>query len=144
MKTKPRKRINKSKEELLLDLKKNERFMEKMKFAKEQFFPALIESSKSVEDAQTFLSSLSSVIMEKFLARMKEVKMKDINLIEILDKKGDDYEAYSNLLGLFDDKDLFESKELIEGMKSEISLFVSEEMRTRTLDTLKVRWLDEI
>lgn len=141
---KKQKQMVRSKEELMIELRKNAQFIEKMKFAKEQFFPALIAASKNVEDAQQFLSSINTVLMQDFLGRMKEIKMADMKLIEKLDKKDEKYEQICDLLSLFDDQNVFDAKDQIESMRSEIQLFINEDMQNRTLDTLKTRWLDEI
>jgi len=136
--------LSKDREKLLKDLKLNPVFIEKMAFTKEKFFPALVEASKSVNDAKIFLTSMSNILMDKFLAKMKEVKMSELNLTEILDKKSEKYEEFKKLIALFDDKDLFTSKELLEGMKGEIDLWINEEFNTRKLSDLKLKWLDEV
>ncbi len=137
-------RVMKTKEELMAELKGNTKFIEKMKFTKEQFFPALVKSSHNVDDAKMFLSSISTILMEKFLGYMKEKKFSDLKLVEVLDPKDVKFEEYKELLALFDDMSIFDAKDLIEGMKNEIDLFITEEMKNRTLDTLPTRWLDEL
>lgn len=140
---KPKKPIR-SKEQLLLDLKKSEQFVKKMKFAREQFLPAVEKACPSVDDAKMFLSSINNVIMERFLQMMKESKVSDLKLIEGLDEKADNYEGYKAILELFSDMSVFDAKDNIEGMRSEIDLWISEEMKSRTLTSLPKRWLDEI
>jgi len=136
--------LHKSKEELMAELKKNAKFIEKMKFTKEQFYPALVKASKNIDDAQTFLSSINTVMMESFLGFMKEKKFSDLKLEEKLDSKDEKYEAVKEMLALFNDMDIFSAKELLEGMKSEISLWVNEDLKTRSLETLPKRWLDDL
>jgi hypothetical protein len=138
------KRVLKSKEELLSDLQKNAQFIEKIKFIREVFLPTVEKGCKNVEDAKMFLSSIGTVIMERFLQQMKEKKLSDLNLIQGLDDKSPDYEGYKAILELFNDKSVFEAKELIEGMRSEIDLWITEEMRSRTLESLPKRWIDQI
>lgn len=138
------KRLVKSKDELMKELKKNAQFIEKMQFAKEKFYPAIVAASRNVEDAQQFLSSINTVLMQEFLGRMKEIKMSDMKLIEKLDAKDEKHDEIVALLSLFNDVSVFEAKDQIESMRSEIQLFINEDMRSRTLDTLKTRWLDEI
>lgn len=138
------KRVMKTKDELMVEMRNNQKFIEKMKFAKEKFYPAIIKASRNIDDASMFLSSINSIIMEKFLGEMKLKKLSDLKLIEVLDEKDEKYEDYKELLSLFDDFSVFDSKDYIEGMRNEIQLFISEEMKERTLDTLRTRWLDEI
>ncbi len=136
--------VHKTKEELIADLNKNADFVSKMKFVKQVFFPALCNATSSIEDALSNLSIINSVILEKFLARMKEVKMKDIDIYTNLSKDDPHYEGLKAMLELFDDKSVFEAKELFEGMKQEINMFLNEEQKERSLDTLKTKWLDEL
>lgn len=138
-----KKRALRSKEEVLAQLKGNQDFQKKMEFVREKFYPALIKASRSIDDAQSFISSLSTMMMQKFLEVMKDTKFTDLKLVDILDPKDDKYEALKEMLALFDDQNVFDARELIEGMKSEISLFINEELKDRTLDTLKVKWIDQ-
>ncbi len=142
MKTNKKKRVVKTREELMADLRKDKNFIEKMKFVREKFYPAVLKSSRNIEDAQTFLSSLATMILQKFLGLMKEKKFNELGLDKILDPKDEKHDALVEMLELFNDMSVFDAKELIEGMKQEIQLFINEEMRTRGLETLKTDWID--
>ena len=76
-----------SKEQILADLKANEKFQEKMTFIKTKVYPALCEAARSIDDASQNLSIINSIIMEKFLGFMKEKTMKDINISLGMQKK---------------------------------------------------------
>ena len=134
----------KSKEQLMAELKANVKFQEKMEFTKNKFYPALIKATTSIDDALQNLSTINSVLMEKFLGLMKEKTMGELNLYTNLDEKGEQFEALSDMLRLFDDMSAFDAKDILEGMRNEINLFLTEENKTRTLDTLKTKWLDEL
>ena len=138
------KQVHKTREQLLADLKKNKQFMEKMKFTKEVFFPALIKATNSIEDALQNLSVINSIIMEKFLDLMKEKTMKDLDVTSRLSGKDPKTEEMKAMLALFDDMTVFDAKDLMEGMKNEINLFLTEENKNRKLSELKPRWLDEL
>lgn len=138
---KKEKKIFRKKEEILADLKKNKMFTEKMKFARERFYPALCKASSSVEDAQIFLSGFNTALMQSFLALMKEKKMGELDLVN---KLAAATPQYKEVVALFDDYSVFDAKDQIEGMKNEISLFLSEEQRERPLSDLKTKWIDQI
>jgi hypothetical protein len=142
-KRKPKNKIR-TREEILRDMKKSDEFIKKMKFTKEQLYPAVVKASKNVEDAKIFLTSLSNMIMQKFLSKMKEIKFSELKLDESLSISDEKYLYYKELLALFNEMNVFDSKELIEGMKGEIDLFVREKMENTKLEDLPVRWLDEI
>ncbi len=136
-------RVNKSKQQIVADLKSNQDFQKKMVFVREKFWPALCKASKSVDDAQILLSGFNNVIMQEFLGKMKEVNMKDMKLSLKLDTHNDMFLESQELLALFDDMDVFTAKDYIEGMRNEISLFRQEEDKNRPLSELKTKWVDE-
>lgn len=131
-------------EQILEQTRKRAEWVEKMKFVKEVFYPALCKATNSIEDAMQNLTIINSVIMEKFLARMKEVTMKDIDIYTNLSPSDPQYENLKAMLELFDDKSVFEAKELFEGMKQEIQLFLNDEQKERKLEDLKCKWIDEL
>jgi hypothetical protein len=141
---KKQKRVVKSKEELLAEMKGNAKFIIKMKFAKEQFYPAVVDLGVSVDETKMFLSSINNVLMEKFLQRMKELTFKDLDLIGGLDPKGENFDKYKTLLALFDDMSVFEAKEHLESMRNDIDIWITDEMRERKMDSVKARWIDEL
>lgn len=130
-----------TREEVLYKIKSNQHFQERMKFTKEQFWPTLCEVSDSIEDATIFLEGFNTALMQSFLGLMKEKKFKDM---ELDTKIAGDYEKYKKVIVLFDDMDVFTAKDAIEGMKNEIELFRREEDRTRKLNSLTPKWLDEL
>ncbi len=139
-----KKQVHKTKAELIADLKKNKDWVEKMKFTREVFYPALCNASKNIDDAVSFLGSINSVMMEIFLGFMKEKKFGELDIISKLDKKDSKYTELAEMLALFDDYSVFDAKSLFEGMRTEIQLFTNEELKERSLDTLKTVWLDNL
>ncbi len=142
-KRKQPKTVVRSKEELLTELRGNAQWVERMRFIKAEFWPALCDASTSIEDATILVSGFNTQIMQEFLARMKEVKIAELNLDTKLDTTSAKYEENKKLVALFQDMNVFEAKELIEGMQHEIETFKVDEMRSRSLDTLETKWLDE-
>ena len=142
--SKKKPQVHKTREELLADLHANSEWIMKMKFVKEEFYPALIKATTSIDDALQNLSIINSVIMDKFLGKMKDTTMKDIDVYSNLSKDDPQYEGLKALLELFDNMTVFETKSYLEGMKSEISQFLIDEQKLRTLDTLPTKWMDEI
>lgn len=138
------KRAVHTKEQVAEAMKKNAEFQRKITFIKEKFWPALCEASTSVEDATHLLTGWNNKIMEEFLIDMKTKKLHDLRLQDKLSKDAPNYLKHLALVDLFNDLSVFEAKEYIEGMKEEISLFQREEMEQRPLNSLQVKWADEI
>lgn len=143
-KTMKQKRVVKSKDELLAEMKGNVRFIEKMKFVRESLYPLVVDASDSIDDAKMFLSSINTVLMERFLDQMKKKTFKELEIIEGLDKDGEKFGKYQKLLSLFNDMSVFDAKDYIEGMRSEIDLWVTDELKTRPMSSLKTKWIDEL
>lgn len=133
-----------SREEIIKQLKGNKEFQEKMSFTRDKFYPALTNATKNIDDAIQNLSIINSVVMEKFLALMKEKKFSELNIVDSLSKTDPKYYEMKVMLELFDDYNVFDAKTLMEGMKSEINLFLSEENKSRTLADLKQVWIDQL
>ena len=135
---------NKKKEQLIADLQKNQKWVAKMKFTREKFYPALVELDESIDDTKTFIASINQIMMEKFLDLMRQNKFGDLKLAEVLDSKDAKYDKYKAILELFKDHSVFDAKDCIEGLKGELDLFVQDEMKERKMSTLKCKWLDQI
>jgi len=136
-------RVNKTKQQIVDQIKADVKFKGKMKFVKEKFYPALCEATTSIDDASILLSGFNNVIMQEFLGMMKEKTVDNLNLVSKLDPASEKIEANKKLLALFDGMSVFDAKDYIEGMKSELALFQQEEMKSRPLSSLKVKWVDE-
>ncbi len=142
MEEKPR--VNKSKEQILHEMKSNADFQKKIKFTREQFYPALLKADPSIEDAVMWLGGFNTAIMNALLETMKTTKMKDLNLTLKLDAMSDQFLPFSELVQLFDEQTVFEAKDNIEGLKGEIALWQQDESRERKLADLKTKWIDEL
>lgn len=138
------KRVVKSKQEVIAELKKNAVAMASLTFIKEKFYPALLEASVSVSDAKQLLSGFNTTVMQTFLESMKDMRLKDLKLEDKLDKESKKYEQMKTLLAVFDEMNVFEAKGHIENMRAEIEKFEMDEMEGRPLSSLQTKWLDEI
>lgn len=133
-----------TKEQVINQFKTNEALKNKLSFIKEKFWPALCAASNNIEDAQQLLSGFNTQVMQEFLADMKDKKMDDLKLAEKLDKTSPKYQENLDMLSLFEGMNVFEAKDYIEGMRSEIGLFLREENESRPLSELKTKWIDQI
>jgi hypothetical protein len=111
-------------------------------FVKDKFYPLLLTATTSIDDTKFLLGSLSNMLMEQFLAKMKEVKFEELKLETKLDPKSPQYDEYKKILELFTGRDIYSSRELIEGMKQEVEALILGELKSRPLSTLKTNWLE--
>lgn len=132
----------KSKEEIAQGMKNIQEAKKLRVFVKDVFYPQLIKSTKSIDDAKFLLSSFSNMVMEQFLSQMKEKKFIELGLEKKLDKASPSYKDYLDLLGLFVDFSVYDTRELIEGMKQEIEANITAELKDRKLDTLKTQFYE--
>lgn len=131
-------RKNKSKEQIIAEMK----VRKERKFARDVFFPILCQAITNIHDADIFLQSFSTMLMEKFLSLMKEKKFSDLDLASKLDIQSPQYTSIKQLIGIFNDMTVNEAQEHIDGMKDEIRLFYKEEMKKRPLSSLETLWLE--
>jgi len=135
-------RLVKNKEQLLADLKKSAEWVKKMDFVKNKFYPALCEASLSIDDAKQFITSIPTTIMQTMMEHFKDKNLGELNLVSKLDPADPKYKSYCQLIELFSDEKIFAARDLINGMDAEINMFVSEELKTRPLSSLKTLWID--
>ncbi len=140
----PKKQKVNDKARIAAELKQKQEWKRKMAFVKTELWPAVIAATDSIDDALQLLSSFNTTIMQEFLANMKTTSMLDMKLVEKLDKKSPKYDENAALLALFNGMSAFEAKEYLEGIRNEINLFVTDELKKRKLDTLIAVWIDEL
>jgi hypothetical protein len=137
------KRINKTKEEIISHMQNVGKAKVQRKFVKEKFFPALCDATNSITDADMFLQSFSSMIMDTFLNLMKEKKFGEFDFVKKLDQSSPKFEEMKKLVSLFNDITLRESQDLIEGLKKEIQYFYRKELQSRKLESIDIEWIDD-
>jgi len=84
--------MNRTKEEIAKGIRDVQEVRRQRSFVKDKFFPSLIKASTSIEDAKYLLTSLGNMIMQEFLAQMKEKKFNELKLTEKLDSKSPQFE----------------------------------------------------
>ena len=134
--------MNRTKEEIAKGIRDVQEVRRQRSFVKDKFFPSLIKASTSIEDAKYLLTSLGNMIMQEFLAQMKEKKFNELKLTEKLDSKSPQFEDIKTMVELFNDESIFTARELVEGMQNEIETNVTDELKARKLDSLKTNWFD--
>ncbi len=137
---KPKKPVR-TKEQLQAEQKRLVEVSRQRKLVKEQFWPLLVASSDDVDDAQSFLGSLTSLIMQKSMELLKERTFGDLDLGKFMDPKNPHHEDLMKLINLFKNEPVFVVRDIVEGMKREIDMFVHNELKTRPLSSLKADFM---
>lgn len=135
------KRINKTKEQIELEMRNTQNLKRKRSIIMDTFYPALIEATVSVEEAESLVQAMGASIMGEVLKEAQQKKFSEISpkLLDIL-AKDERREEIKKLLATLEGETLFDAREIIEGMTNAIKMMVREEMQGRKLDTLKADW----
>jgi hypothetical protein len=134
--------MQRTKEQIAKGTKNLEEVKRLRTFVKDTFYPQLSTTATSIEDSKYLLTSLGNMIMQEFLALMKEKKFAELNLVSKLDPKSPQYDEFVKLLNLLNEETVYSARELIEGMSQEIDTNVNNELKSRKLDTLKMNWYE--
>jgi len=141
MANKPKK-VTKTKQEIAKQMSNQHEVARKRSLIVDEFYPALIKATVSVDEAKALISAMGTLLMEQVLKTMKERKFSDIamDLQNILCTDGERKDEIGSLLATLANENLFVAREIIEGMTAAIEASIREEMRIRTLATLKTNW----
>lgn len=127
-----------TKEEVKRDFKR----AQDRKLIKEQFYPALVEATVSVDEAQMLLQAAVSLIMEEAMEKLRTTLVADIRnrLVKKLAPNDERLLQIEKLIDIFHDHTLFEARGHFESMKAVIEQMKMDEMQKRKLDTLIPDW----
>ena len=136
------KQIHKTKEELISDDEKKKEIARKRRIIVDKFYPALIKATISVDEAKALINAMGTLLMENVLKTMKERKIDEISesMISVLCTDGERKIEVTELLATLNGENLFVSREIIEGMTKAIAAMEMDEMKSRSLGTLKTNW----
>lgn len=114
----------------------------KRKIVVEQFYPALLEATISIDEAKMLNQSIAALLMEEVLHTMRERKFDEIynRLVKKLCPNDDRLLQIEKLLNTVRNENLFVAREIIEGMNRAIEQMIYDELKSRKLDTLKADW----
>ena len=135
-------RKNKSKEEILGDIKRKEEISRKRDIVVNRVYPALKEATVSVAEAQMLIQAINTSMMEQVLGWMKEKQFAQLipNLLERLCPDGVRRDEVLKLLTAVENDNVFVAKEILGGMENVLSQVINDDLKTRKLDDLPVDW----
>lgn len=112
------------------------------KLIKEKFYPALVEATISVDEAQMLLQAAVGLIMEEAMEALRTTKMSMIRnrLVKKLAPNDERLLQIEKLMDIFNEQSLFEARGHLESMKAVIEQMKIDEMMKRKLDTLTPDW----
>ncbi len=127
-----------TKEQLENDIKR----AQKRTFIIEQFFPALKDSTQSVDQASMLLQAITGLVMEEAMETLHTKQMKGIRgrMLKKLCPDDQGVLEVEKLLAMFDTMSLFETRGHCESMKAVIQQMQMDEMSRRNLDTFTPDW----
>lgn len=134
--------MERSKEQIAQGIRNLQKVKDMRAFVKDKFYPVLINTDATIDETKFFVGSFANMIMEQFLTLMKETKFEDLHLVDKLDRSSPEYEKFKTIVELFNGKNVYESRELVEGMTKEIQMMIDSELKSRKLSTLTPNFLE--
>lgn len=127
-----------TKEELELEIKREE----SKRFIKEKFYPAVAAATQSVDEATALLQAAGELIMGEAMQVMKTMKIKDVKNIIVRKLAPNDERLLEieTLIGIFDEKTLFDARVDLQHMQSLIEQVKIDMARSKKLSDIDVPW----
>jgi hypothetical protein len=132
------KKVPKTKDQIAAEMRQQEKVKRFRQKVKQEVYPLLLKSSKSVEDAKMILHVVGMAVQQAVLVKEKELKVSDLEIT----KASEGNERFDAILNLFKDESVRDTIEILSGMRDVIESFVREENTTRPLSKLKATFLD--
>ena len=136
------KRKNKSKAEILKGIEQKTEVDRQRVIVRDQIAPIIIEASKNINDAKVFLGALSQGLGQAFMNKRNVLTVEEIDLINMLDTKGDRYEEYKKILDILKDEKISVAVGLLEGFSNLIDTCIREEMNKKSLSDMDLNLLN--
>ncbi len=114
----------------------------KRKIVADQFYPALVAATVSVDEAKMLVSAMSSLLMESVMQTMKDRKFQEIrdSVLKKLCPDGAREKEIGTMLDIFLTENLFVTREIVEGMSNAIEQMIYDDMQNRTLNSFTPDW----
>jgi wyosine [tRNA(Phe)-imidazoG37] synthetase (radical SAM superfamily) len=130
-------RKNKSKEELVEELKQQKEVARQKMVIETTIFPSLHDSCKTIADAKALLEYASSIIQQKGLERMYKTDTKDLDIVGMM-KDTPEAEKYKAFFHSFDSFDVGTTITVIDQLKRGITNYVENKVDAEPLTSAKI------
>lgn len=136
-----RNQAKQAKAQTQFNVEQKKEVLRKREMAKDILYPILLADSTSIENAKVICQSASIAIRQKFNNGLSTTSIKELGIIEDLNKEATDLKAFQNLLVALQGEKLSVGLELLDGMAGAIDSFIKEENTKRKLSEVKATFL---
>lgn len=130
-------RKNKSKEELVDEMKVAQERERQKALIKTTIFPSLHDSCKNVADAKVLIEFASSMVQQKGLERMYKTPMSELCLTQMM-KDTDTAKKYREFFSSFDSLDIGATITILDQMKRGINNYVENKVDIEPLVNVNI------
>lgn len=124
-----------TKEQIIAQAEQKKLMEKRMKFINETFMPTMDSISKNLEEAQFITDSTKQAIAQAFQNTAREVKVKDLHLVEQLQKvkKPELVQNHIKVLEMLGEQTVDDSLKLCDALYNEVDKALVEEKKTRKI-----------
>lgn len=137
----PAKRKNKSKEEIIAEAKAQKEVNRLRLKARDEFYPHLVKNTKTIEEAKTTSMAYYLSVERAFTALKDKMTIKELDMRKHLNDSPES-KKWHEFFDMFEDETIATMTNIVQSMPEVIDSFIKEEMKGRSLDTLKTYFLD--
>lgn len=135
-------RINKSKEQIVAEMKMNEEAKSRRIFVKKFLFPFLLENTESVDDAQIICEALSQTVRMAFNQKMVNTLFKELNIPDMMNKDAVNAKKMIGLVKLVENESIANALRILDEIPMAITDKIRAEGKNRKLVDLKLEFND--
>jgi hypothetical protein len=130
-------RVNKTKEQLVEELKQQKEVERQKVLVKTTIFPSLYDSCKNIADAKVLLEYASSLIQQKGLNKMYGTPMTELDMVKMMTDTPQ-AEKYKGFFSSFDSLDVGQTLTILDQLKKGINNYVENKVDSEPLENAKI------
>lgn len=128
------KKFRKPKAQLIWEAQHKKEDDVRRKFIDEKFVPCMNEVTENLEDVGRITETLKIAINQGFTNLSKKIKIKELGLIEMLNKKDDKLtKRYTRVLTMLKDQTVDDALRMCDGIFNESNRVLADELKKRKL-----------
>ena len=135
-------RVNKTKEQILEQVKQNQEARKRKTFVREKLFPFLLEHTESIDDAQILCEALAQTVRMAFNQKMVAMDFKELGIKDAMNPNSEHFKKMAGIVELLGEEKMATALRILDEIPQAIQDKIRAEGKKRKLAELNLEFND--